>query len=37
MNQDRWQQILETVKSSFEVEDSGKQSSEEREIGRAHV
>lgn len=30
MNIDRWQEILETIKTSFEVEDSGTFSSEER-------
>lgn len=30
MTKDRWQEILETVKISFEVEDSGTYTSEER-------
>ena len=30
MNSDRWEQILATVRSTFEVEDSGRETSEER-------
>ncbi|HRH32664.1 MAG TPA: hypothetical protein PK720_00745 [bacterium] len=30
MNIDRWQQILQTVRSSFEVEDEGTETSDER-------
>lgn len=29
MHRDRWQEILETVKSSFEVEETGKSTSED--------